>query len=96
MALTTAEEIQALRREVEGLRAQRSLAASAPAAREATTAATDNEATASPHNENDWAEIKQQITDIAHEFEEAARERPLFGIVSAFVAGLLCSRLFSK
>ena len=78
------------------MRAQRSRAADLSAACEVPCAATDNEASTSPRHASEWAEIKQQLAEMVHEIEVTARERPLLGIVSAFLAGLLCGRLLSE
>ena len=45
---------------------------------------------------DDWAELKQTAVDIAQEIEAAARERPVLGIASAFVVGLVLGRLLSR
>ena len=73
MTLTASQEIQALQREIEELRAHRSQAADLSTACEVPRAATDNEAPTSSHHSSEWAEIKQQLAEMAHEIEVAAR-----------------------
>lgn len=104
------DELQALRREVEALRAERAAYSAGANAQDkqvnagrgtmallsADDIADDVVAGAKARFGDDWAELKQTAVDIAQEIEAAARERPVLGIASAFVVGLVLGRLLSR
>ena len=113
---TQQDELQALRREVEELRAERVRAshADADSADQDFRSTTDGVAhpTARANAARgtlalldaedgqgigaDWAEIKQAAAEIVQELEAAARERPVLGMLGAFVVGLVLGRVLSR
>lgn len=118
---TQQDELQALRREVEELRAERVRASHADAdsadhdvqsttdgvahptaranAARGTLALLDAENGQGVDGQGvgaDWAEIKQAAAEIVQELEAAARERPVLGMLGAFVVGLVLGRVLSR
>ena len=97
------DELQALRREVEALRAERespgansgrgTMALMAEKPDEASAGAT-RAATDSPFG--DWPMLREAASEIAQELAAVARERPVLGIVGAFAVGLVLGRLLSR
>ena len=111
---TQQDELQALRREVEELRAERVRASHADSADQDFRSTNDGVAhpTARANAARgtlalldaddgqgigaDWAEIKQAAAEIVQELEAAARERPVLGMLGAFVVGLVLGRVLSR
>ena len=96
---TQHEEVQALRREVEALRAERAQGAVTHADRGTLAllagSGTESES-ADAAGGNDWTELKHLAAQFAQELEAAARERPVLGVLGAFAVGLVLGRLLRR
>lgn len=97
VASSTRRELEALKREVDALRAERRDALAGAASQFGVDAAEKAEETAGePGFVVDWDELKQLAEEIADELGKATREHPTLGIAGAFVLGLLVGRTLSR
>lgn len=90
---TASTDSAALRREVEALRAERRGSAKATEETEPVDHATP---TPNASFDMNWDEVKQVIQELGDELEQVAHQRPLWGMVGAFVLGVLIGRTVSR
>ena len=86
---TAATEVLALRQELQALRAARDELAEPVTAAEPTGAGVDLEVNV----DVDWSEVRALANELAEEAGRLARQRPVVGIVAAFVLGVVVGRL---
>jgi len=92
---TPTSEVLDLRREIEALRAARD-AGPEPTVRSEETGAGDGPVVADIRVDVDWAEVKAVATELAEEVGKLARQRPVVGIVAAFLLGIVVGRVVSR
>ena len=91
---TPTSEVLDLRREIETLRAARA-ADPGPASAEDAGAGAGHDV-AGTHLDVDWEEVKTVATELADEIAQLARQRPVVGIVAAFLLGVVVGRVVPR
>jgi hypothetical protein len=90
---TARTESEALRRELEALRAKPLNTSESTGE----TGAVDQPTHATGvSNDMNWDEVKHVIQEIGDELEQVAQKRPLVGMVGAFVLGVIIGRAVSR
>ena len=95
----TQQELVALRREVEALRAERREAMAAGATQfgvDASSEAPTHDASTGSRFDLDWDEVKAVVDDLAEELGKVTHQHPVVGMAGAFVLGLLIGRSLSR